>query len=357
MGVRGVYTWSSPVVIWLLTGCLLVFAMVAVGGITRLTGSGLSITEWNVIMGAIPPMTETDWQVAFEKYQDSPQFQQQNFHFSLPDFKKIFWWEYIHRLIGRLTGIVFIIPFCWFLLQKQLDGKLLLRLLFIFALGGFQGFIGWYMVSSGLVDNPRVSHYRLATHLLTAFTTFGFIFWTTLGLLYPVKKENGLSKAGIYRVSLFLFALVLLQITFGAFVAGLKAGMVYNTFPKMGDEWMAASVGMAWENDGWKSLVENLASIQFVHRSLAWMLVLVYGLLLILCRREKKISVEEMKSLRLTGWALLLQFVLGVFTLLYQVPMWLGVLHQSVAFMLFASVLALLHRMKYTGRLLGRESV
>lgn len=339
----------KPIVIWLFSGCFLVFAMVVVGGITRLTGSGLSITEWNVIMGAVPPLTQHDWQIAFEKYQSSPQFLRQNFNFELHDFKNIFWWEFIHRLLGRLIGIVFLVPFLWFLLKKQLEKRLIFRLLFIFALGGLQGFFGWYMVKSGLVDNPRVSHYRLATHLIAAFATFGFIFTTALDLLFPEKYNGGKLSIKINQLVKCFFALVVFQILYGAFVAGLKAGNIYNTFPLMGDEWIASSVRIAYKNDGLISFFENLASIQFIHRWLAVLLVIFFGGIIYLAKQKKEkkyLNSQQLFALNMTAVVLAYQFILGVFTLIYKVPIVLGVLHQMGAFFLFTAVLYLLHRFR-----------
>ena len=168
---------NKKIIFWLYSGCILVFAMVVIGGITRLTGSGLSITEWKVITGTLPPLNETDWQLEFAQYQLSPQFQKINSDFNIEDFKQIYFWEYFHRLIGRMIGIVFIIPFLYFYFKKQIDKKLLPKLIIIFLLGAWQGFLGWYMVKSGLQNNPFVSHYRLAIHLVNAFLTFGYIFW------------------------------------------------------------------------------------------------------------------------------------------------------------------------------------
>ncbi|MGI8892455.1 MAG: COX15/CtaA family protein, partial [Bacteroidia bacterium] len=219
------------IVTWLLTGCFLIFVMVLVGGVTRLTGSGLSITEWNVLMGAVPPLNEHEWQITFAKYQQTPQYLKENYHFTLAEFKSIFWWEYIHRLLGRFIGIVFLIPFIFFLVKKWLPKPLILKLTLIFFLGGLQGFIGWYMVQSGLIDNPSVSHFRLALHLVTAFLTFGFTLWVALDIIYPGVRIN----ASALKVPLIFSALVLLQIIYGAFVAGLKAGFIYTTFPLMGD--------------------------------------------------------------------------------------------------------------------------
>lgn len=341
--------YNSSVVIWLFCGCFLVFAMVVVGGITRLTGSGLSITEWNVIMGSLPPLNESDWNVAFEKYQASPQFKQQNFHFNLEDFKNIFWWEYFHRIIGRLIGVVFVIPFLWFLFKRQLEKKLIPRLIFIFLLGGLQGFLGWYMVKSGLVDNPRVSHYRLALHLVAAFITFGFIFWSALNIVYPVIAKQTSKILNLYRYSVVFFILVFIQIIYGAFTAGQKAGHVYNTFPKMNDEWIAVSVKMAYEQDGLKSLVENMASIQFVHRMIAYVLVIFFSILLFKVRKlakEKGMSKWQAMPFYLTGAVLMYQFLLGIFTLLFSVPLALGVFHQMGAFFLFSAVLFMLHRIR-----------
>src|SRR5688572_25205728 len=171
---------SRPIIIWLLSGCLFIFSMVVIGGITRLTGSGLSITEWNVIMGAVPPLNEQQWNEAFEKYQQIPQFQKLNYHFTLSDFKKIFFWEYLHRLIGRLIGLVFIIPFVYFQVKKRMSRQLTRQALLLFVLGGLQGFLGWFMVKSGLTERTSVSHIRLAIHLIAAFITFGFTFWVLL---------------------------------------------------------------------------------------------------------------------------------------------------------------------------------
>ncbi|HRS38956.1 MAG TPA: COX15/CtaA family protein, partial [Bacteroidia bacterium] len=172
------------VAIWLLSGCFLIFAMVVIGGITRLTGSGLSITEWAPIMGAVPPMNGQEWQEAFEKYKQIPQYEMINAHFELQDFKAIFWWEFIHRLVGRLIGVVFLLPFIWFLITRQLDRAMTRKALFLFTLGGLQGFLGWFMVKSGLTERTSVSHIRLAIHLITAFITFGFTWWYALQLLY-----------------------------------------------------------------------------------------------------------------------------------------------------------------------------
>src|SRR5690606_35074911 len=205
------------------------------GGLTRLTNSGLSMVEWNMFMGSIPPMNEAEWQETFDKYKQYPEYQKVNFHFSVDEFKKIFLWEYTHRFLGRFIGLVFIVPFLWFLFRGKLWPSLTFKLVIILILGGFQGFLGWYMVESGLISNPDVSHYRLAAHLITAFLTFAYTFWVALDLLYPNNKNK--QKGMGFWIWLLLFLLII-QIVYGAFVAGLNAGMVYNTWPKMGDSWI-----------------------------------------------------------------------------------------------------------------------
>jgi cytochrome c oxidase assembly protein subunit 15 len=201
---------KNKVIIWLVTGGILIFLMVVIGGITRLTGSGLSITEWNVIMGAIPPLNEAQWHEAFEKYKQIPQYSKLNYDYDLADFKKIFFWEYLHRLIGRIIGLVFIVPFIYFLVTKKLTPEWIRKALFLFVLGGFQGFLGWFMVKSGLTERTSVSHYRLAIHLMAAFITCGFTLWYALQLMF----ENASFEPGkkILSYLRFVFAVVILQL-------------------------------------------------------------------------------------------------------------------------------------------------
>ncbi len=315
--------------------------MVIVGGITRLTGSGLSITEWKVVTGTIPPLNEVQWNEAFDKYKQIPQYKLVNSDFTLSDFKFIYFWEYIHRLIGRLLGLVFIIPFFYFFFKKQIDKSLMPKLIIMFLLGAWQGFLGWYMVKSGLVENIHVSHLRLAIHLVNAFFTFGYIFWVTFGLLFPPVKFSNLEQRKLNRWSLVLLITVTIQIIYGAFVAGTKAGYVYNTFPKMGDEWMASSVSFALQKDGVSSLINNLASVQFLHR---WLAMVVMGLIFYIfyLARKNVVSLYQQSAIRYCVYAVAIQILLGVYTLLYAVPVWLGVIHQVGAFFLFATVINLL---------------
>ena len=342
LGLNKIDNSRKAIILWLLSGCLLIYLMVVIGGITRLTGSGLSITEWNVIMGIIPPMNQHEWQIVFEKYQQSPQFQKVNFDIVMNEFKSIFLWEYLHRLIGRVIGLVFIIPFFYFLCTKKIKKSLTRKLLLLFVLGGIQGFLGWYMVKSGLIDNPHVSHYRLAIHLITAFLTFGFTFWIALGLIYQKSPYSDSHPSWIKNITHLIMLLVLLQIIYGAFVAGLHAGRVYTTFPKMGNEWIAEAVTAS--DPFWKNFSENLAGVQFIHRCLAWLLaILIFSLWLF--SRNVVLTPSQKKGMNALLLIFVFQFLLGVFTLLFAAPITLAVFHQTGAFVLFAATLFLSHHL------------
>ncbi len=331
--------YNKSVYYWLLIGCFLVFAMVMVGGITRLTGSGLSIVKWDLWHGAIPPVNDTDWNHVFELYKQSPQFRVVNYDFTLADFKNIFWWEYIHRLIGRLIGIVFIIPFLFFLFTKKIDRALLQRSFIIFLLGALQGALGWFMVKSGLVDNPHVSHYRLAAHLIAAFTVFGYIFWTALEYKKATAPSTEISLTAkdlkIFRFSVLIFILVILQLMYGAFVAGLKAGLVYNTFPLMEGKFFPEGLSLS-------GITDNIATVQFMHRMLAYIVTLCIIYLWWKCRKEAWLK----QSTTILLGIVLLQFLLGVITLLSAVNIYAALLHQTGAFLLFAGFIRHLHLLK-----------
>lgn len=344
--------YRKQIIIWLLTGCFLIAAMVIIGGITRLTGSGLSITQWKLIHGTIPPLNEQQWNEEFESYKQIPQYRLLNYDYTLADFKKIYFWEYLHRLIGRVIGIVFIVPFIFFYIKKQFDAKLLRKVLFLFCLGGLQGFLGWFMVKSGLSERTSVSHIRLAIHLLAAFITFGITFKVALDVIYPHKQEYDMHLTKLYKGGWWVMLLLVLQITYGAFVAGLKAGRVYNTWPKMGDEWIASSVPYSISTEGISALVNNISVVQFIHRYVAYIVVAAFLFLFYFsknlhkARMGKLLSSEKLKAVKMIPHAILTQFLLGIFTLLYAVPVWLGVLHQLMAFFLFALVVFLLQRYK-----------
>jgi len=334
---------SQLIRIWLLTGIFLVLLMVIIGGITRLTQSGLSMVHWKPLH-FLPPLNEVQWQEEFAAYQTSPEFQHFNAHFTLSDFKSIYFWEYLHRLIGRIMGLVFFIPFVYFYVTKKIESRRLLgQLLLIFAWGGLQGFLGWYMVKSGLVDNPHVSHYRLAIHLITAFTMVSYMYGVTLELQHPkaTSQPNKLSKWPI-----FLYFIILFQIVYGAFTAGLKAGYLYSTYPLMQNAFFPSDAVQAFRSSGVLSFFENHATVQFTHR---WLGFIVLGLVIgMYIQLKNKATSAHFKQAFLTVVILItLQFTLGVLTLLLHVPIVLAVLHQLVAALLLLAVV----RVWYWGRL------
>ncbi len=331
---------NKKVIYWLLTGCVLIFIMVVVGGITRLTHSGLSMSNYKLISGTLPPMNETEWNEAFELYKQYPEYQKINYNFTLEDFKGIYFWEWLHRVIGRFIGIVFIVPFVYFLLTKQLTKPTIKKSLTLMLLGGFQGFLGWFMVKSGLVDRPDVSHYRLAMHLTAAFITFAYTFWVALDLMYPNKKVVDLKFRNLIRWGL---GLLLLQIIYGAFVAGLDAGLLHNHWPLMNDGALIHESVYIEQSPVIKNFIEGKSGVQFVHRYLAYVVV---GFILYIWFRSKKIKKNSMQTnaINMLLGIVCLQFLLGVFTLLYRVPITLGVLHQVVAFFLLATMTFSLHR-------------
>ncbi len=333
------YQTNKPIILWLFTGCLLIYLMVIVGGITRLTHSGLSMVEWSPT-GSLPPLNEADWNVEFDKYKQSPEYKLINAHFTLDDFKSIYLWEFYHRFIGRLIGIVFIVPFLWFLFRKKFPEGFVKKTVVLLLLGALQGLIGWYMVKSGLVKNPHVSHYRLATHLITAFITFGFTFWYALDLMYPAHTPSNRSFTNWVRI---LLLVVVIQIIYGAFVAGLKAGYIYPTFPKMGEDWLPQN---AWLMEPlWKNFTEGPIGVQFVHRCLAYLVVILTAIVFL---RARKINLNslQLRIVNFLAFIVLAQFLLGLLTLLMGVPVVIASLHQTGAFFLFSFTLLLLHRLK-----------
>jgi cytochrome c oxidase assembly protein subunit 15 len=332
-----------PVVRWLTTGLVLIACMVIIGGITRLTGSGLSITEWKPIMGALPPLNEQQWQEAFDKYKQIPEYTLKNQHMDMAGFKGIFFWEYLHRNWGRLMGLVFIVPFALFLRRGLLRGWLRTRTIAILIGGGTVGALGWFMVASGLQDNPDVSHYRLAIHLTAAFTVFSLVLWTVLDIRLGRRAFSGDGTA-MARHARWLLALVLLQIVWGAFTAGLDAGRIYNTWPLMNGSFMPENV-TAFGN-WWFDLSHHRDGVQFVHRNLAW--VVAVGVVAFAWVYRSAAALAGVWQL-LIG-LVVLQFLLGVFTILTQVNIVLGVAHQFGALLLLAAVLAAVQR---TGRSLS----
>lgn len=327
---------------WLLACCLILFMLVVVGGATRLTGSGLSIVDWRPVTGMVPPLSDTAWQVELEKYRTSPQYQQVNRGMSLADFKRIYWWEWGHRQLARFLGLAFALPLAWFWFTGGIRPGLRWPLVGILALGALQGWLGWYMVSSGLVDEPRVSQYRLAAHLSLALIIFAAMFWLALRLRWPHSAPRGGTA--------FEFVLGFLAITIvsGAFVAGLKAGYIYNTFPLMGDSLIPQ--GLLALDPAWRNFTENAVTAQFVHRILG-ISTLLLALGLWVWSLRQSLTRGQQLAFHALATVAVLQATLGISTLLLQVPVALGTMHQGGAVVLLATVLVLGHvtRTKWSG--------
>jgi cytochrome c oxidase assembly protein subunit 15 len=324
-------TKNKSVIIWLLSGCTLIFIMVVIGGITRLTNSGLSMVKWNLFMGIIPPLNELEWKETFNLYKNYPEYQKVNFNFTLSEFKAIFFWEYLHRMIGRLLGIAFLIPYIYFLITKRLSKKLIIQTSILLGMGAMQGFIGWWMVKSGLVNNTDVSHYRLAVHLITAFLTFAFTFWVALPLIFTKERSGNTVLLGLTKI---LMILIIIQIIYGGFVAGLNAGIGFNTWPKMGEYWIADAVYQL--EPLWKNFVEGRYGVQFIHRILALTLV---AFVIYIWKKGRSIQLEnnQKRSLNFLLGIVILQTLLGIFTLILVVPIWLAAAHQVGAFFMLTA--------------------
>jgi cytochrome c oxidase assembly protein subunit 15 len=326
---------------WLKLCLVLIFSMVILGGVTRLTGSGLSMVTWHPT-GMLPPLGSEQWLEEFDRYQQFPEFQQINREMTLAGFKQIFWFEYSHRMLGRLIGLVFLLPFIYFWLRKMIKPGLTPRLIVMFVLGGFQGLLGWYMVKSGLVSNPHVSQYRLSAHLLSAILIYGFILWTIFNLATAEKYRRlaDSSVAAWRKASLGLVTLVLITIVSGGFVAGLKAGLIFNTFPLMGGNLIPEGIGAL--SPWYLNPLENMVTVQFDHRWLA----MGTGILLIAWYIRGRSAFDEprlQRSFKLVGMMVMLQLLLGIATLLMQVPVLLGALHQAGALLLFSVLLFNIH--------------
>ena len=326
---------------WLQICLVLVFAMIILGGVTRLTDSGLSMVTWHPT-GMLPPLDTQQWLSEFELYKQYPEFQRLNSDMTLEGFKSIYWFEYSHRMLGRLIGVVFLLPFVYFRLRKMIKPGLTPRLMIMFVLGGLQGLLGWYMVKSGLVSNPHVSQYRLSAHLLSAILIYGFILWTIFNLVTTTEyRRLAESSAAAWRkLSLGLVILVLITIVSGGFVAGLKAGLIFNTFPLMGGSLIPEGIGAL--SPWYLNPMENMVAVQFNHRWLA----ITTGIILIIWYIRGRSHFEESKlqrSFKLVGMTVIIQLVLGITTLLMQVPVLLGALHQAGALLLFSALLFNLH--------------
>ncbi len=338
----------KAIAIWLLACCATIFGMIILGGVTRLTGSGLSMVEWAPILGILPPLNQAEWQETFLLYQQFPEYQLKNFNMSLGEFKSIFWFEYGHRLLGRSIGLIFLLPFLFFLFRGKIEKALTPKLIFMFVLGGLQGLMGWYMVKSGLVNDPHVSQYRLTAHLGLAVIVYAYMFWVALGLLYP--KINGSSNNTntaakntdnkIGRLSLIITTIIIITILSGGFVAGTRAGFAFNTFPLMDGKLIPN--GLFEHSPLWRNFFENIVTVQFDHRVLATLLFLIIPVFWF--KTGKLAGRPELQPLARTGShlllaALALQVTLGISTLLLVVPVALAAVHQAGAIILLTAAL------------------
>lgn len=325
--------------LWLLVVAAMIFAMVVLGGTTRLTRSGLSIVEWRLFAGTLPPLTEAHWVELFEKYKLTPEYLKVNVGMDLAGFKEIFWLEYLHRLWGRLIFFVALVPLAWFLWRKRVEKPLVRRLVAVPLLVAANGVLGWLMVASGLVDIPRVSPYRLTAHLGLAVAIYGYVLWLALSLLYPPAPAPAPARRAATGVTLFVFFMILT----GGFVAGTKAGYAFNTWPLMNGRFVPEGIfGMEpW----WANLFENVATVQFDHRLLAYLLAVTIPAFWRWARRFE-VPARARSLLHLLLAALAVQVGLGIATLVYVVPVWLGALHQAGALLLFTLALAVRHALR-----------
>ena len=333
----------SAVAGWLGICCVLVFAMVVLGGVTRLTDSGLSMVRWEPISGMLPPFNQAAWQAEFDHYRQYPEYQKINAGMSLAAFKRIFYFEYTHRMLGRLIGLVFAIGFVWLWIRKHLSRPLVPHLIAMFVLGGLQGLLGWYMVKSGLVEIPHVSQYRLTAHLGLAISVYLYMLWVLFKLLE--SRSAPVVSRGLRRASLGLGVLVFVTVLSGGFVAGLKAGHAFNTFPLMAGQWIPP--GYLALDPIWRNFFENIATVQFNHRLLAistFALVLVF---VIRVMKDKALQSLRRPALTLAGVATI-QVALGISTLLWFVPVALGAMHQAVALILLSVMLYVVFRFRTT---------
>jgi len=333
---------QRPIAYWLLACCFMVFATTVVGGITRLTRSGLSIVEWQPLVGMIPPLSEQDWLEVFAKYQQTPEYQKVNEGMPLAEFKFIFWWEWVHRLLGRSIGFVFFLPFLWFLARRRVDRALVPKLLGFLVLGGLQGVLGWYMVKSGLVDNPWVSPYRLTAHLGLAFLIFALMFWTALDLL-RARTAVPATPVDLRRFAAWVAGVVYLMTLTGGLVAGLRAGHAYNTFPLMNG--YVVPPGM-WElSPWWMNFFNNITTVQFDHRLIGWALIVLVPLLWWRVRGAS-VGARVRFAAGVMLWVLVAQVALGITTLLLMVPVTWAAAHQGGAMVLLGAVLWVNHELR-----------
>jgi len=334
---------NYAIAVWLIACCAAIFGMIILGGVTRLTGSGLSMVDWAPIMGVLPPLNHVEWQEVFLRYQQFPEYQLKNYGMSLNEFKSIFWFEYGHRLLGRFIGVIFLLPFLYFLFRGKIEKSLTPKLIFMFILGGLQGLMGWYMVKSGLVNDPYVSQYRLTAHLGLAVLIYSYMLWVALSLLFPKEREKYISgRSTLAWMSLMVTGLIIITILSGGLVAGTRAGHAFNTFPLMNGQLIPS--GLFDVTPIWRNFFENIITVQFDHRVLA---LLLFLLISILWYKSGKI---KMHTLAVTGRhlllaALVLQITLGISTLLLVVPVALAASHQAGAIILLTASIFYSHQL------------
>jgi cytochrome c oxidase assembly protein subunit 15 len=333
---------DKAIATWLLICCATIFCMVVVGGVTRLTGSGLSMVQWAPLMGVLPPLSEAEWQHTFELYQQYPEYQKINYHMNVDDFKSIFWLEYWHRILGRIIGLLFFIPMVYFIARKKVRRGLTPKLVTMFILGGLQGLMGWYMVKSGLVSDPHVSQYRLTAHLGLAVIIYAYIFWVAIGLILPHKDDDAAPVSGkVHLASWLLLSLVFITAMSGGFVAGLKAGFAYNTFPLMGGRWIPE--GILAMQPVWHNFFENVATVQFQHRLLAISLLILIPWFWFAAIKNNPTPRLKV-GLHLMLLMIVAQVALGISTLLLNVPLSLAAAHQAGMVLLISVMLYVTHQ-------------
>ena len=326
--------------------------MVGVGGSVRLTNSGLSIVHWNPITGVIPPLNKAEWQAEFDQYKKIPEYQQEHKHFELNDFKRIFLWEYFHRLIARLVGLIFLIPFIFFWIKGYFkDHKLFSKVILIFIFASFQAWLGWFMVRSGFADRYDVSHYRLAIHLFVATLLVAFVFWTALELKYC--KYISPPVPGLRNWTLTIMVIYLFQQFYGAFTAGLNAGYYYSDYPKMGGEWFPSLASKAWHTLGISSFTEDPSMVYFIHR---WLGIIIFTLILIFYFKFRKLilSRELRLSINLLFLLITLQVTLGIITVVTNVAITFAVWHQVNAILIFLTLISLIFFSRVKGKMVER---
>ncbi len=327
---------------WLLTCCAAVIAMIVIGAITRLSGSGLSMVEWRPLMGTLPPMNEAEWARVFDLYKQSPEFVKKNFWMDLSDFKSIFFWEWFHRFLGRLIGIIYALPFIFFLVRGWIPRGYKLKLLGLFLLGGAQGFMGWYMVKSGLSDTAEVSHYRLAAHLSLALLIHSLMYWLALTFRKTAHQTPPDGDSSLYSFGWLVLGCLILTIFWGAYTAGLDAGLAYgDTFPKMGNHWIPKEIW--FYKPVWVNFFELDEGVQFVHRWLA--IITCFTILTFVGYAGYKKRVEL--CFPILGIMVLMQVGLGIATLFTKVHLHVAVTHQLGAVILLTLLLSCLHAVKF----------